>query len=166
MFDVGKLKKLLCAEVVTNALHTLNRCPTRALCYATSKETWSRRRPCVTHMRMFENIAYTMVQDEKKCKLDVEGIKFKFLGYCEGMKTHMLKCLGKKNHLKFRDVVFMEDNMNLKNDLEMRPSGRNEGLLVVVVDTSSKLPLFDGGGQSMDDNEQVGGNGGDIKRAT
>lgn len=38
--------------------------------------------------------------------------------------------------------------------------------MVVVVDDSSKLPLFDGGGQSVDDNEHVGGNGGEIKRAT
>jgi hypothetical protein len=39
---------------------------------------------------------------------------------------------------------------------------RSEGPMVVVVmvvDDSSKLPLFDGGGQSMDGNEQVGGNG-------
>jgi hypothetical protein len=31
-------------------------------------------------------------------------------------------------------------------------------VVVVVVDKSSKLPLLDGDGQSMDDNEQVGGN--------
>ena len=42
--------------------------------------------------------------------------------------------------------------------LKMRPSGRNEGSTVVVVDESSKSPLFDGGGQFMNDNEQVGGN--------
>ena len=30
-------------------------------------------------------------------------------------------------------------------------------MVVVVVDKTSKLLLFDGGGQSMDNNEQVGG---------
>ena len=38
------------------------------------------------------------------------------------------------------------------------PSERNKGLMVVVVDESSKSPLFDGNGQIMDDNEQVRGN--------
>ena len=61
-------------------------------------------------------------------------------------------CIIKKN----RDVMFMENNGSLRNDLEMRPSGRNEGpTVVVVVDESFKLPLPDGGGQSMDGNEQV-----------
>ena len=31
------------------------------------------------------------------------------------------------------------------------------------MDDSSKLPLFDGGGQSVDGNEQVGGNGASFK---
>lgn len=52
----------------------------------------------------------------------------------------------------------MEDNGSIKNDLKMHPNGRNGGPMVVTVDESSKLPLFDGGGQSKDDNKQVGGN--------
>jgi hypothetical protein len=54
---------------------------------------------------------------------------------------------------------------SIKKDLEMRSSGRSEGLIVIVVDESCKLPLFDGGGQFMDDNEQVGGNEDAIKEA-
>jgi hypothetical protein len=48
---------------------------------------------------------------------------------------------------------------------QMCPSERNEGSTMVVVGESSKSPLFDGGGQSMDDNEQVGGNGVAIEEA-
>ena len=60
----------------------------------------------------------------------------------------------------------MEDTASIRNYLEMHPSGRNEGpTVVVVVDKSSELPLFDGGGQSMDCNEQVSGNEVAIKKA-
>ena len=45
----------------------------------------------------------------------------------------------------------------------MRPSGRNGGRMVVVVDKSSKAPLLDNGGQSMDNNEGVGGIGVEIE---
>jgi hypothetical protein len=37
----------------------------------------------------------------------------------------------------------MEDNTSVGNDLEMRPSGRNETPNVVIVDTSSKSPYVD-----------------------
>ena len=47
----------------------------------------------------------------------------------------------------------------MKNDLEMRPSGRIGGRIVVVVDESSKPPLCDNGGQSVEAMERVGGNG-------
>lgn len=36
---------------------------------------------------------------------------------------------------------------------------KNEGPIVEVVNKSSKSPLFDGGGQCFDGNNQVGGNG-------
>ena len=49
------------------------------------------------------------------------------------------------------------------NNLEMRLNGRNEGPTMVVVDEFSKSPLFNGGGQPVDGNEQVGGNGVEIE---
>ena len=52
----------------------------------------------------------------------------------------------------------MENNGSIRDNLKMRPSGRNEGLIVVVVDESSRSPFFDGNGQSVEVNEQVGGN--------
>lgn len=49
----------------------------------------------------------------------------------------------------------MKDNKNIGNDLKMHPSDRNEGLTVMVVDKSSKSPLFDDDRQFMDDNKKV-----------
>ena len=56
-------------------------------------------------------------------------------------------------------------SIQVGNDLEMRPSGRNEGSTVmVVVDKSFLSHFLDGGGQSVDDNKQVGGNEVQLKR--
>ena len=54
--------------------------------------------------------------------------------------------------------MFIKDSGSVKINLKICPSGRNEGLMMVLVDQSSKLPLLDGGGQSKDGNKQVGGN--------
>lgn len=93
------------------------------------------------------------------------------LGYYKGMKVYRLLCLKKrikkiKIH-KNKDIVFMEDNISIRNGLEIHQNEKNEGLrvVVVVVDQSSKSPLFDGSGQCMDDNEQVGDNGVAIEEA-
>ena len=47
----------------------------------------------------------------------------------------------------------MEDSDSIGNDLKMCLNGKNEGPMMVVVDKSSKSPLFDGSGQFMDGNE-------------
>lgn len=59
----------------------------------------------------------------------------------------------------------MENSGSITNDSKMPPSGRNEGPTMMVMDESSKSPLFNGGGQSVDDNDQVGGNGVAIEEA-
>ena len=157
MLEARKLEKSLWAEAVANAVYTLNRCPTKALKTVTPEEMWSGRRPCVAHMRVFGSMAYAMVADEKR--FNAKGTKCMFLGYCEGMEAYRLMCLETMKIIKSGDVVFMEDSGSTKNDLEMRPSGRNGGRIVVVVDESSKSPLCDNGGQSVEAKDRVGGNG-------
>jgi hypothetical protein len=143
MLHAKNFKKSLWVEAVMNAAYTRNRCPSRALPSITSEETWSGRKPCISHMRVFGCIAYAMVPDEKRGKLDAKGTKCLFLGYCEGTKAYRLMCVQSKKIIKCRDVEFMEDSTSVGNDLEIRPSGRNETPNVVIVDTSSKLPCVD-----------------------
>ncbi len=86
-------------------------------------------------MRVFRCIAYAMVLDEKRGKLDAKGTKCLFFGYCEGTKAYRLMCVQSKKIIKCRDVDFMEDSTYVGNDFEMRPSRRNETPNVVIVDT-------------------------------
>ena len=154
MLEGKKLEKLLWAEAVANAAYTLNRCPTKTLRSVTPEEMWSGKWPCVAYIRVFGNFAYAMVSDEKRDKHNAKGIKHMFIRYCEGTKVYMLMCLEIKKIKKCNDVVFMEDSGGIKKNLEMGLSRGNEGpTVVVMVDESSKSPLFDGGGQSVNDNE-------------
>lgn len=54
------------------------------------KKTWSRRRPSVAYMHVFKNKTYAMILDEKRGKVDANGTKCVFLGYCKGMKAYRL----------------------------------------------------------------------------
>ena len=62
------------------------------------------------------------------------------------MNVYILMCLETKKNIKNTYVMFMKDSGSIRNDLDMHPSGRNEGPTVVAMDESSKSLLFDGGG--------------------
>jgi hypothetical protein len=128
---------------MVNVAYTRNQCASTALPSITPEETWSGKKPFISHMRVFGCIVYAMVLDEKRGKLDAKGTKCLFVGYCEGTKAYRLMCVQSKKIIKCRDVEFMEDSTSVGNDLEMRPSGRNETPNVVIVDTSSKSPCVD-----------------------
>jgi transposase InsO family protein len=75
MLHAQNLKKSLWAEAVVNAAYTRTRCPSRALPSITPEEAWSGRKPYISHMRVFGSIAYAMVPDDKRGKLDAKGTK-------------------------------------------------------------------------------------------
>ena len=64
-------------------------------------------------------------------------------GYCEGTKAYRLLCLQTKRIIKNKNAIFMEEGMSVGNALEMRPSGRNQGTTVVLIDKYFKSSLCD-----------------------
>ena len=158
MIHAQHLKLELWAEAVANAVYTRNRCPTKAVVAMTPQEAWSGKKPCIAHMRVFGCIAYAMVPDAKRGKLDAKATKCLLLGYCEGTKAYRLMCVETKKIIKCHDVTFMEDG---PSELEMRPSGSMKTSIVDVVDESSNSPSHDdeeAKGESGDAKEPLGSN--------
>ncbi len=52
-------------------------------------------------------------------------------------------CIETNKIIKSRNVKFMEDYSNIGSHLEMPPSERNGGPIVIMVDESSKFPCID-----------------------
>lgn len=53
-------------------------------------------------------------------------------------------CMKTNEIIKSRDVIFIEDSTNIRNDLEMCSSGRNEAVIDIIVNTSSiSLSIID-----------------------
>ena len=156
MLVARKLKKTFWAEAVANAVYILNQCPTKAPMSVTSEETWSGKRPlrctpaCIWKPCIRDGCEFE--------RFNVKRPNCMFLGICEGMEAYRLMYLETKKIIKSKDVVFTEESGSISNDLEMRPSGRNGGQTVLVMDESSKSPLLDDGKQTVDDTVQVGGN--------
>jgi len=61
---------------------------------------WNERRPSIAHMRVFGCMAYVMVFDDYKKKLNAKGTKCLFFGYCKGTKAYKLMYVESKKIMK------------------------------------------------------------------
>lgn len=89
-------------------VYTRNRCPTSALEGMTPQEAWTCKKPFISHMRIFGCIVYAKVPNSMRKKLETKGMRYMFLGYCEGTKAYRLMCLDTKKVIKSSDVEFLE----------------------------------------------------------
>ena len=61
------------AETATCAVYILNRCPTKAVMNKIPEEAWSGQKQMVTHMRVFNYVAYAHVSYQLRKNLDSKG---------------------------------------------------------------------------------------------
>ncbi|GBP89221.1 Retrovirus-related Pol polyprotein from transposon TNT 1-94 [Eumeta japonica] len=83
----GPMEKSYWAEAVSTAAYITNRCPTRALSYATPEEMWSGKKPNVSHLKIFGCEAMVKIPKEKLRKLDSKASKMIFIGYSDTTKA-------------------------------------------------------------------------------
>lgn len=94
-------------------VYTQNRYPTKVLNFITLEEAWNERQFCIADMRVFGCVAYTMVFNEQKGKLDAKGTKCMFLSYCKGTNDYRLMYPQTKKIIKNRIMAFMEDGTSV-----------------------------------------------------
>jgi hypothetical protein len=70
----------------------------------TPQETWSDRKPTVSHFRIFGSVAYAHVSDQRRTKLEDNSKKFVFIGYDEKTKGFKLLDSINKKVMISRDV--------------------------------------------------------------
>ena len=72
------------------ATYVLNRCPTKALQSITPYEAWHGKKPFVSHLRVFGCLAYALVPQQHRRKLDDKVVKCIFVGYSAESKGYRL----------------------------------------------------------------------------
>ncbi len=81
MLNEKNLLNYFWAEAVATVVYIMNRTPTAAVHGMTPEETFTGKKPNVSHLRVFGCIAYVHVPDEKRSKLDPKVEKCIFIGY-------------------------------------------------------------------------------------
>ena len=88
MISEAGLSKRFWGECLAALVHTWNCCPTSALPSMTLYEAWYKKKPDVSHLRVWEwgCIAYVHIQKDKRSSLGSHMEKCVFIGYPEGYK--------------------------------------------------------------------------------
>jgi hypothetical protein len=124
MIHAQKLNLEFWVEEVNMVVYIKNRCVTKTLDSKTPHETWTRRKPDVSHLRIFYCKTYAHVFDEKRSKLESKSITYVFLGYCEKTKTYRFMCVETKRIIKSRNFVVFERAKEVKGVHDNRPPSK------------------------------------------
>ncbi|RVW37270.1 Retrovirus-related Pol polyprotein from transposon TNT 1-94 [Vitis vinifera] len=108
MMKAKNLSNHFWAEGVATAVYLLNISPTKAVLNRTPYEAWYGRKPWVSHLKVFDSVAYTLIDSHNRSKLDEKSIKCIFIGYCSQSKGYKLYNPVSGKIIVSRNVVFDE----------------------------------------------------------
>ena len=82
MIHVQDIPMHLWAEATRTAVYVQNRLSHSALGFKTPEEMYTRKKPKVSHLKIFGCPVYVHIPKEKRTKLDPSRKKGIFVGYC------------------------------------------------------------------------------------
>ena len=109
MLKNKKIPKEFWAKVIDYAVYLSNHSSNQSTWNKTSQQVWNKRKQKISHLRVFESIAYVHVFDQKRSKLDDKNEKYVFIDYNSSSKGY--KFYNPKNGKLIigRDVKFREE---------------------------------------------------------
>jgi len=113
--------RILWVDACNTTMYIQSKTPHRALGKKTPKGVFTRKKPEVSHLRIFESITYCHTLDEKRTKLNQTAEKDFLVRYSETSKAYKIYIPNNRNIVVRRDVKFMGDRA-LKRSHE-KPAG-------------------------------------------
>ena len=105
-------------EAVDTACYLVNRSPSSVLEDKTPQEVWTRKKPSLSHLRVFGCDAYVHAPKKKQTKLDNKSKSCIFIEYNDGLKGYKLWNPVTWKVLYSRDVVFREVKDVIKHEVQ------------------------------------------------
>ena len=81
MLSEAHLPPQFWGEALSSLVHVLNRTPTSSIPHTTPYETWFKRKPDISNLRIWRCLAYVHVQKDKRGQLGSHMQKCIFIGY-------------------------------------------------------------------------------------
>ncbi|WVZ02641.1 hypothetical protein V8G54_023447 [Vigna mungo] len=102
------LPKQFWAEVVNTATYLINRGLSVPLEHKIPEEVWSGKEIKLSHLKIFDYVAYVHISDQGRNKLDPKSKKCTFIGYGEDEFCYRIWDNENQKTIRSRDVIFNE----------------------------------------------------------
>ena len=109
MLKSKKMPKEFWAKAVECGVYLSNYFPIPSVWNKTPQQAWNGRKQNISHLRVFESIAYAHVSYQKRSKLDDKSEKYIFICYDSSSKGYRLYNPNKGKIIISRDVKFNKD---------------------------------------------------------
>ncbi|KAK9209952.1 hypothetical protein WN944_002321 [Citrus x changshan-huyou] len=115
MLKTAGLPNLFWAEAAKTACYIVNRSPSTTIRLKTAMEMWTGKPADYFYLHAFGCLVYVMYNAQERAKLDPKSRRCIFLGYADGVKRYHLWDPTAHKIVISRDVIFVEDQLQMKD---------------------------------------------------
>ncbi|KAH9647635.1 hypothetical protein KPL70_025262 [Citrus sinensis] len=126
------LPGLKSAEAAKTACYIVNRSPSTVIGLKTTMEMWTGKPADYSYLHAFGCPVYVMYNAQERTKLDPKSRRCIFLGYADGVKGYRLWDPTANKIVISRDVIFIEDQLQRRDDDDNRVKEKSKTIPVYV----------------------------------
>ncbi|KAH9689341.1 Integrase catalytic domain-containing protein [Citrus sinensis] len=120
------------AEAAKTACYIVNRSPSTTIGLKTAIEMWTGKPTDYSYLHAFGCPVYVMYNAQERIKLDPKSRRCIFLGYADGVKRYPLWDPTAHKIVISRDVIFVEDQLQMRNEDDGTTKEKSETVPVYV----------------------------------
>ncbi|KAH9800564.1 hypothetical protein KPL71_000708 [Citrus sinensis] len=132
MLRTAGLPNSFWAEVAKTACYIVNRSPSTAIGLKTAMEMWTGKPADYSYLHAFGCPVYVMYNAQERTKLDPKSRRCIFLGYADGVKGYRLWDPTAHKIVISRDVIFIKDQLQMKDEDDGTVKEKSETVPVYV----------------------------------
>ncbi|KAH9700446.1 hypothetical protein KPL71_024696 [Citrus sinensis] len=132
MLRTAGLPNSFWAEAVKTAYYIVNRSPSTTIGLKTAMEMWTGKPADYSYLHAFGCPVYVMYNTQERTKLDPKSRRCIFLRYADGVKRYRLWDPTAHKIVISRDVIFIEDQLQMRDEDDSSVKEKSETIPVYV----------------------------------
>ncbi|KAH9769282.1 hypothetical protein KPL71_011940 [Citrus sinensis] len=132
MLRTADLPNSFWAEAAKTTCYIVNQSPSTAIGLKTAIEMWIRKPTDYSYLHAFRCPVYVMYNAQERTKLDPKSTRCIFLGYADGVKGYHLWDPTAHKIVISRDVIFVEDQLQKRDEDDGTTKEKSETVPVYV----------------------------------
>ncbi|KAH9779421.1 hypothetical protein KPL71_007705 [Citrus sinensis] len=145
MLRTAGLPNSFWAEAAKTVCYIVNRSPSTAIRLKTAMEMWTGKPADYSYLHAFGCPVYVMYNAQERTKLDPKSRRCIFLGYADGVKGYRLWDPTAHKIIISRDVIFIEDQLQTRDEDDSSVKEKSETIPVYVENMKYKYATQEGG---------------------